>query len=394
VSGANPPAANSAAANSAAANSAAANSAAANRLGAKLLGRNSAQRDLPLPDLASPDLPSPDLPGSDLRVAAFGGRPELSVFAATDPHEPARDRWLAAVVLGGQGRYAAAAALLRGLLRGPDPVVAALSASTIASHLRQMGGHAAARRFDATALRLLTSTDPHEGQERDGTGRTGARVDALLGLSADAIGLGQVAEARRLLAAARRCARQAWHPPVEPVTPIGSGGSKGVDGLIGVADPPSVPWRVTVRVEWLATEVELAAGRPGDAEPHAERAVGIALAAGAVRHTVKSTMMLGASVAAGGTPDGRSRATGLLTEALATSLTRGMFPLVWPCALLLADLAPDRAAERTTVAADALTRIFSWSEPSMRRIATASPWMPTALIRSGGPTRTGVELTT
>lgn len=336
----------------------------------------------------------------DLRAAAFGGRPELCVFAAAEAHVPARDRWLAAVVLGGQGRYAAAAAVLRRLLRGPDPVVAALSASTIASHLRQLGGHAAARGFDATALRLSTGPDNDTGRDRDasrdqdGADRTGARVDALLGLAADAIGLGQVAEARRLLAAARRCAGEARYPPVGPATPIGSDGDKGADGLIGVAGPPSVPWRVTVRVEWLATEVELAAGRPGDAVPHAERAVATALAAGAVRHTVKSTMMLGASVAAGGTPDGRSRATGLLTEALATSLTRGMSPLVWPCALLLADLAPERAAERTSVASDALTRIFSWSEPSMRRIATASPWMPTALIRSGGPTRTGVELTT
>jgi hypothetical protein len=71
-----------------------------------------------------------------------------------------------------------------------------------------------------------------------------------------------------------------------------------------------------------------------------------------------------------------------------------MFSLVWPCALLLADLVPDRAPDRSRIAADALTSIIAWSTPSSRRIAAASPWMPTALIRSGEPTRTGVELAT
>lgn len=338
-----------------------------------------------------------------LRAAAFGGRPDLSVFGATGDDVPARDRWLAAVVLGGQGRYAAASAVLRRLVTGSDPVVAALAASTVASHLRQIGGHAQARRFDAAALHRLAADRPREtdcrtnGVDRtnridrmDGTDWAGARVDALLGLSADAIGLGRVGEAARLhdaAVAATAIAAQARRP-VDPDNPKGSDESQGVGGQ------SSVPWRVTVRVEWLATEVRLAAGRPGDAVPHAERAVAIAEAEGAVRHSVKSTMMLGAALAAGGTPDGRSRAVGLLTGVLKASLRWGMFPLAWPSALLLADLVPERAAERTSVASEALTRIFSWSEASMQRIAVASPWMPTALIRSGGPTRTGVELTT
>ncbi|HKN97569.1 MAG TPA: hypothetical protein VJX10_10665, partial [Pseudonocardiaceae bacterium] len=176
--------------------------------------------------------------------------------------------------------------------------------------------------------------------------------------AADAIGLGRPGEATRLLAAARR-----------------AGGT------------PS--WRTTVRIGWVAAELALATGRPDTAVVHAERSKRSAEEVGAARHTVKSTMMLGVALAAEGTPDGRRRAEWLLTEAVASSLTRGIFPLTWPCALQLAELAPDRAAAHTAVAADALTRVFSWSDPAKRRIAAASPWLPAALIHSGEPTRTG-----
>jgi hypothetical protein len=109
---------------------------------------------------------------------------------------------------------------------------------------------------------------------------------------------------------------------------------------------------------------------------------------------VKSTMMLGAALTAGGTPDGRRRGRGLLTEAIAASLRWGMFPLGWPSASLLADLADDGPDRYIEIAAKALTSVFWWSDAAMRRMGTASVWLPTALIRSGEPTRSSVGLAT
>jgi len=293
---------------------------------------------------------------------AFGDRPDTPVFGtAADRHASPRDRWLAAVTLGGQGRYAAAAAVLRDLRTGHDPLFAALAGATMASHLRQLGGHEQARRLDAAALRRLPS---RSAPDPDGVDHTGALVDALLGLAADAIGLGRVTEAARLHAAATAAAG---------------------DGRV---------WRVTVRIEWVATEVALAAGRFADAVAPAERALAVATAEGAVRHTVKSTMMLGAVLTAGGTPDGRRRARGLLTEALTASLTWGMFSLAWPSASLLADLADAEPDRYTEIAANALTSVFWWSDVAMRRMGAASVWLPTALIRSGEATRSSVGLAT
>jgi hypothetical protein len=301
-----------------------------------------------------------------LLAAAFGDQPDAAVSVAGAA--PGVDRWLAAVTLGGQGRYARAAALLRPLLGGPDPVLAALAGATLASHLRQLGGHGVARRYDSEAARRLAAAPvraPGRPPDRHGADRVGALVDVLLGLAADAIGLGRPVVATRL------------H-----------------DCAVRAAGEGAVAWRVTVRIEWLATEIALATGRPAVAVPHAERAVALATAEGATRHTVKSAMMLGAALTSGGTPDGRSRAEGLLTDAMAVSLTRGMLPLAWPCALLLADLAPDRAPDLGQILDRALTSIFARSDSAMRRISTASPWMPTPLSRSGEPTRTSVELTT
>lgn len=301
---------------------------------------------------------------TELLDAAFGGVPDATCgfidIATNLPHH----RWLAAVVLGGQGRYAAAAGVLKPLLGTHDLLVASLAASTIASHLRQLGGHGRARRYDSEALRLLTIVNRTRDDGPHGTGSVGARVDALLGLAADAIGLGRVAEAAALHDAATRAARGA------------------------------TAWRITVRIDWVAAEIALSTDRPDVALRHAEHAREVAAAHGALRHTVKSIMMAGASSASGGTPDGRRRAVGPLTEALDISLTRGMTPLVWPSALLLADLSPERHDHFTKIAGKALTSIFTCSDSEMRRIMDTSPWMPGTLVCSGEPSRTSVELTT
>ncbi|HEV2781431.1 MAG TPA: hypothetical protein VGX25_18775 [Actinophytocola sp.] len=259
--------------------------------------------------------------------AAFGDRPDLLI---TDIPPDPRSRWLAAVALGGQGRYAAAATLLDELCAGPDPTMGALAASTRASHLRQLGGHAAARVLDGAALRLAARPD--------------VLSDVLLGLAADALGLGRLPEARRLIAAARRL------------------------GDVG--------WRGEIRLCWVSAEVDLGAGRADVAVPHAERAAERAGAAGSVRHRVKSAMVLGAALAARGESADRQRARRLVEHAWRDASELGLLPLVWPCAMLLADLEPAFAPAHRRRAGDALRWVLRRADPIGRRVAGNSPWVP------------------
>jgi hypothetical protein len=272
---------------------------------------------------------------STLHRAAFGECPGLAI--ASVPADP-RSRWLAAVALGGQGRYAAASGLLRDLGQAADPVLAALAASTIASHHRQLGGHASARTLDAAALRALSR--PGGGEPADGEVEQ-AWSDVLLGLAADALGLGRFGEARRLVAAARR---------------------RGDPG-----------WRGTIRLGWVCAEIELGSGRPARAVPHAEAAARSAAAAGSIRHRVKSALVLGAAVAVAGD---RTRARDLLATARSDAAEHGLLPLVWPCALLLADLEPAEAATHRRSAAEALHTVLRRTDPVGRRLARFSPWVP------------------
>jgi hypothetical protein len=268
--------------------------------------------------------------------AAFGDRPDLVITSV--PHDP-ESRWLAAVALGGQGRYARAAALLNCLLPAfpasrvdiydkCEQRVASLAASTLASHRRQLGGHAAAWVLDAVAL----AAAPPEAAE--------ARSDALLGLAADALGLGRIGVARRLIAAARQ---------------LGDAG-----------------WRAEIRIGWVSAEVELGAGNPELAVPHAEQAAELAGASGSTRHRIKSALVLGAALA-GSAPD---RAREMLGAVRAEASGRGLLPLVWPCALLLADVEPQSARAHRRCAGHALHSVLRRADPIGRRIAERSPWVP------------------
>lgn len=290
----------------------------------------------------------------DARRAAFGDRPDADLWASADRGSP-RERWLTAVAWGGAGRYAAAAGLLRPLIAGQDDLLAGLAGATLAAHRRQLGAHEAARRLDSAALARLTNTRAPAEADPDDADLGGARSDVLLGLAADAVGLGRVGEARRLHAAAERV----------------TGG-----------------WRTRVRTGWVAAEIELTANRPDLAVHWAERAAGHARMAPSTRHRVKSALVLSAALVATDTTVGRDRAAGLLQEALSVSLSRGIFSLSWPCALLLAELAPDRARENRKIASNALTCCFFGADSEMRRLAQASPWVPTHLVRFGEPTRT------
>ncbi|TDV41341.1 tetratricopeptide repeat protein [Actinophytocola oryzae] len=251
-----------------------------------------------------------------LEDAAFGSRPDLAVTA--DPVEP-EPRWLAAVVLGAQGRYARAATLLTPLLRRTDDL-GALAAATLAAHRRQLGGHAAARPLDARALAHATGDD--------------ARADALLGLAADAVGVGRLDEARRLRDRA-----------------------------------PRTTWRARVRGCWVAAEIELCAGRPGAALPHAERAAEDAVG---TRHRIKSDIVLAAALAGADRPMARK----LVTRARDDATDLNVLSLVWPASLLLADIDPDEAPSHRRRADDVLHSVLLRTDPRGRALAQRSPWVP------------------
>jgi hypothetical protein len=278
-----------------------------------------------------------------LRDAAFGGNPgaDVSKAALGTP----RQRWLAAVVLGGQGHYAAATALLTELRHTADPVLASLAASTLASQRRQVGGHAAARRLDGEALARLSGVAP-VADDPDCVDAAGALADALTGLAADAIGVG--GPARRLhVVAADTVERFGGHR-----------------------------WRSAVRLDWVRAEIDLAAGRPEQALEPAERAVAVATAVGAVRHRVKSRMVLAATLANLHDGVSKERAEALLECDVRHNEALGLHPLVWPCALLLCHLRPDGAAAWLERAKGVLSCVLLRSDPAARSLAAASVWVP------------------
>ncbi len=262
-----------------------------------------------------------------LERAAFGDRPDLRNPAPAND----RERWLAAVVLGGQGRYAAAATYLEPLRQHSDAELAALAAATHASHRRQLGGHAAARVIDAAGLRRLAAAGRYPDARE-------ATADLLLGLAADAIGSGALAEARRLRAAA-----------------------------------PRDTWRADVRAGWVSAEIELGAGRADLALPHAEAAADRAAGSGSTRHRIKSDLVLGAALG----PSDRAMARKLVTRARDDATDLDLLSLVWPAALILADLDPSEATAHCRCAALALHGVLRRADPRGRGLAERSPWVPT-----------------
>nr|WP_208406973.1 hypothetical protein [Amycolatopsis granulosa] len=273
-----------------------------------------------------------------MRKAAFGDRPPPGLLPADGP--PVH-RLLAAIVLGARARYAAAATLLDPLTRDRDPVIAALALTTLASHRRQLGGHTAARALDGTALRhacaaegLGTDTDP------DGLDAPGALADALLGLAADHLGTGRLTASRRVL---RRAAAAA------------------------------ASWRTRTRLGWVTAELALASGDgPAAVEP-AEAALAEAIAAGSVRHTVKSRLVLAAAL---GTIGQKRRARELVSGAQADADAYDLSSLSWPAGLIAADLWPAEADRHRSRTAAVLHAVLLGSDPEGRRLARESPWVP------------------
>ncbi|MCV7365121.1 tetratricopeptide repeat protein [Mycolicibacterium neworleansense] len=224
-----------------------------------------------------------------LADAAFGGDPgRWPLPGATTPYE----RWLRAVAAGGQGRYASAltdlAAIPRSEARGP---LVSLAHSTRASFLRQLGGHARARGADGQAW-------AHRGDDDE------AAADALVGLAADALGMGRFGVSARLLERARAIA-----------TPEGS--------------------RQAIRLSWVSAELAMVQGHGATAVEHARRGVDAAAGHPSTRHAVKSDVVLAAALCSAGDIDA---AREVADAALLATEKSGLIPLRWALACVLSDI--------------------------------------------------------
>lgn len=225
-----------------------------------------------------------------LADAAFGAQPQLWPLPTADT---AHERWLRAVAAGGQGRYGSALYELDQIIRaGQRGPTLSLAHSTRASFLRQLGGHDQARGWDGRAW-ALADDDPE------------ADLDALVGLAADALGVGRLALSARLLQRA--------------------------GGLLDAAAPP----RSSVRLGWVAAELAMAGGDGAAAVLHAERAVASADTLGSARHSVKSQVVLSAALCCAGRLEA-ARETA--DAAFAATAEFGLVPLRWALGCLLADI--------------------------------------------------------
>ncbi|WP_158018947.1 hypothetical protein [Mycobacterium basiliense] len=228
--------------------------------------------------------------------AAFGGRP--STWPLPTASTPGQ-LWLRAVAAGGQGRYGSAygdlAALRRRVAAGP---LASLAHSAQASFLRQLGWHTLARGWDGRAL-AVAGTDAE------------ARTDALVGLAADALGIGRFAASAALLTRA--------------------------DAVVAEAELPArVVDRLAVRRGWVAAELAMVSGDGAAAVHRAEEAVELAqnMIGASARHRVKSDVVLAAALCSAGATE-RARSVG--EAALDATGRLGLIPLRWALACLLID---------------------------------------------------------
>ena len=164
--------------------------------------------------------------------------------------------WVMAYIAACRGDFIEARALVEPLATGARArAIRVASGLTLGSVLRQTGKHRAALPFDRAAL---------------ASARTDAeRAHALIGLAADAIGVGRAAVCGRRLAEAAAVA------PIED-------------------------WRAQVRLDWVRTEHALATGRPNEALMPARRALRRARAEKARRHVAKSQLFLGVALAESG----------------------------------------------------------------------------------------------
>ncbi len=235
-----------------------------------------------------------------LTAAAFGDQPGCWPLP---PAQTPEQLWLRAVAAAGQGRYGSARTDLAALRRLEFAgALASLSLSAEASLLRQLGGHRPAAGWDGRALALAEAAG-------EGPLVVQARADALVGLAADALGVGRLAASARLL---------------ERAADVTNGDQ---------ASPP----RLAIRLAWVSAELAMAAGRGEDAVSHARHGVEIAERSlpDLRRHRVKSDVVLAAALCCAGSLE---HARAVADAALRDTQVHGLVPLRWALACLLVDI--------------------------------------------------------
>lgn len=245
--------------------------------------------------------------------AAFHGPPAKAIdalsraveqaYAAGNSDASTAALWLLGVSLGACGRYGTALTTLTPVLEagesGSAPTAklfGALAGASLGSIRRQLGRHAEARGVDERGLALT-----------DGTGE--AAFTCLLGLAADAVGLGDSVTAHEHATAAEKL----------------------------LPERTTEWWRQRVRYDWVHAEIALLDEQPEAAVEHAESAVERAERARAPRHVAKSLLFQGVAQIQSGDLAGAAalRRAATLAEGL------GALPLVWPSRALLGALVAD-----------------------------------------------------
>jgi tetratricopeptide (TPR) repeat protein len=265
--------------------------------------------------------------------AAFHGPPAKAVDSLSRAIEQAHAAgntdastaalWLLGVSLGACGRYGTAMTTLTPVLDtgetapgGSARLFGALAGASLGSIRRQLGRHAEAREADERGLALT-----------DGTGE--AAFTCLLGLAADAVGLGDA--------------------------PTAHGHADTAEKLL--PDRATEWWRQRVRFDWVRAEIALLDEDPETAIEHAESAVERAERARAPRHVAKSLLFQGVAQIQNADLAGAAalRRSATLAEGL------GALPLVWPSravlGALLADTDPAESAASLAAARSAVLAI-------------------------------------
>ncbi|WP_167472253.1 hypothetical protein [Nocardia arthritidis] len=351
-------------------------------------------------------VPLTDSPTARLAAAAFGERPG-DAAAELPTAASALDSWYRAVILGGQGSYAAARVELRIIrARRADPILLSLAASTEGSLLRQLGWHARAAALDghaaAIALPLLRShpdtprlrptviplDSGHPGepesnrqQSEELPARSGDATSraAIPGDGRADDGYAPDAPERQTAYAdlgyqVRSSAPTDSLPPADsPLLGIGLSGEIALpdirdaacDALTGLAADALGTGRLALarRLLWRSGELLLVdetrwrawirwhwvcaetalAGGSPVALAHAEAAMALAERAPSVRHRVKSRLLVAAANAAAGQPD---RAAALAETVAVDCARHELLPLRWAAAMLRAGLGPGSDANR------------------------------------------------